>query len=59
MDFKHHLRYNLRLNQILKLLAAQQLSTVIVMCSAYDTADNFEKARSIGMLDVITKPVRK
>lgn len=29
------------------------------MCSAYDTAENFEMAKEAGLVDYIVKPVQK
>jgi hypothetical protein len=29
------------------------------MCSAFDSEDNYEKAKSCGMVDVLPKPIPK
>lgn len=29
------------------------------MCSAYDTSENYDKAKQVGMIDFLPKPIRK
>lgn len=45
--------------EIRKILNANQTDSCVVMCSAYDSQDNLNKAKLYGIIDYVPKPVKK
>jgi len=43
----------------LKITKPLKLEPYIIMCSAYDTVENFEEGKRVGMVNFLPKPVKK
>jgi CheY-like chemotaxis protein len=45
--------------KIIKVTRPMQQEPYIIMCSAYDTVENFEEGKKVGMVNFLPKPVKK
>lgn len=52
-------KYSLINVKIIKVTRPLQQEPYIIMCSAYDTVENFEEGKKVGMVNFLPKPVKK